>query len=92
MVLVEALKSIGIEGGVPVIVSAVLALMHGRTALKMVIASAIYAKVAGIFAFVFVVLVSGVIPGLSLNVDFSVLTDFLGDIWSLLPVEMVIPW
>lgn len=84
MVLLEALEAIGVSGSIMLVVGALVALWHGRTALHVFSAAGLYAKVAGVFAFALVVAASGLIPGIHLEVNVGTVGAFIGGLWEFL--------
>ena len=84
--LVDLLRMIGLEGQVVLVASAAVALYHGRSALQMAAIAGTWLRFSGVFAFVLVLLLSGVIPGLHLKADLGVLSDMLRDLWQLIPI------
>jgi hypothetical protein len=91
MVVVELLEALGVSHAILLVVSAALALMHGREAMQMLAAAGLYARIGGLFAFLFVVVMSGIVPGIHVEVDIGALANVIGDLWSLLPVEKFLP-
>jgi hypothetical protein len=85
------LKWLGAPGSVILVVSTVFALYHSRELLQWISGASIYARFLGLAIFLGVLAHSGLVPGIHLELDLSVLTDVLGAIWGLLPFGALVP-
>lgn len=78
--ITELLKLIGVPGQLLLVASATIALYHGRSALQIAALAGTWIRFVGLFAFLMVLLVSGVIPGAHLQVDVSTLASGVSEI------------
>lgn len=69
MVVADLLHSLGVSGSIVTIAVALVGLKHGREILALFGTLGLAARVAGVLLFVFVVVSSGLIPGLEVSVD-----------------------
>lgn len=85
------LEWLGAPGSVILVFSTLLALYHGRSILKTLSGASIYARFAGLTIFLGALAVSGLVPGVHLELDVGTFGDALGGVLSWLPLEKVLP-
>ncbi|MFC7077860.1 hypothetical protein [Haloarcula halophila] len=77
LVLGDALKAIGLPGSIAVFASGLVALYHGRSIMAFLGTLGFAAKVAGLIGVILFAAFLGLIPGVTLDVSLTTLTDLL---------------
>ncbi|MFC6975687.1 hypothetical protein ACFQL1_15090 [Halomicroarcula sp. GCM10025709] len=78
LVLGDALKAIGLPGSIAVFASGLVALYHGRSIMAFLGTIGFAAKVGGVIGVLLFAAFLGLIPGVTLDVSLTTLTDLLG--------------
>lgn len=81
----EILSALGVSGSIATIIMAAVGLKHGREILGWLSVLSLATKIAGGLLFLFIVLSSGLVPGLQISIDanFAVLGRLVADLFDL---------
>lgn len=77
MAVGELLSLLGVKGSIATVVSAGIALYHGRSLLTFAARIGTWLRVAGVLGFILILATTGLIPGVDLSIQFGVIVDAL---------------
>jgi hypothetical protein len=85
MAIAALLETLGVGGSIVTVISAAIALYHGRSLLTWAARIGTWLRIGGLVAFLLVIAAAGLIPGVELAINFGTLADVLGSLWAALP-------
>lgn len=85
----DVLHMLGLPGSIILVASVGLSLYHGRNLLTAGAKLATWLRFGGVLALLAVVAYAGLIPGVSLSINLSIVVETAGRLWRLLPIDVI---